>query len=958
MSVSRIVLSFLSCFLFASAIHAQFVDYGTDQARFRWNYVETGHYKLVYPQGNDSMARRYATFLENVYPHLDKTIGKPWKTRMPVVLHPGNMLSNGMVAWAPRRMEMITTPGTDLYAQSWDRQLVVHESRHVFQTGKLMQGIFRPLYYLAGEQVQGLVAVGVPQWLFEGDAVVIETAMSNSGRGRLPEFNMIYRSRMYSDQFFSFDKWVMGSYKDYTGNYYAIGYDMAAYARYAYGADVWDKVLQRYTRRIYAVPPFSNALQKYTGVKTKGLFDQTFSFLKEEWDRQLTPADPLHYLSPAKKMYTTYNYPQAIDSRRVVAVKSGLQAINSLVSLEDGHEKCLCWLGNINSPLRLSGNRIYWTEYVSGLRWTHENYSLLKYYDLATGKVVTLTHHSRYLAPAAGNNGNQVAVLRFDLSGTAAIVCLDSDTGTETRTFATPGNAFVKDMVFDGQDNLIAILINDHGLGISKLDLLQNSWQELLPPGSTNISTLAWYEGKLYFESGLNGINNIYALDPVTGETEKITSARFGAFAPTWTPDGSHLMIADFQANGYRIAALPRDSIQQDKVGFSEPYRSVLAETVAAQEQFNLDTATLTPVPFHPRPYRKAAHLFNIHSWAPFYYDVMDVVNLAADDFTTVVKPGATVISQNALNTLIGQAGWYYRKGYHHGKVALTYMGWYPVIDFTVDYGDKAFDIVWQKVEQEGRVYETLGSAYPGRNLVEAEARMYIPFNFTRNHWIKGFQPILTYYLTNNRYQQYESRNMRNFQYMLAELRYYQYHRMAQRDILPRLGYQVCLQYFTTPFNTENYGNLYTARLTGYLPGLLPNHSLMLRAGYQYQNVDNKYMYVPKRLLNETRGYDYVYRTRQQWEMKADYAFSLFCPDVSIGSLAYIKRLRTNLFYDLTYNQVNETSGWDKMSAYGFDLIFDWNIFRLNYPLATGIRVINPINYGDWQAELLFSVSF
>ena len=98
------------------------------------------------------MAYRYALFLENVYPHMSKTIGKPIKAKFPVILHPGNMQSNGMVSWAPRRMELITTPSSDLNNQSWDKHLVLHESRHVFQTGKVMHGIFKPLYYIIGEQ--------------------------------------------------------------------------------------------------------------------------------------------------------------------------------------------------------------------------------------------------------------------------------------------------------------------------------------------------------------------------------------------------------------------------------------------------------------------------------------------------------------------------------------------------------------------------------------------------------------------------------------------------------------------------------------------------------------------------------------------------------------------------------------------------------------------------------------
>ena len=70
-------------------------------------------------------------------------------------------------------------------------------------------------------------------------------------------------------------------------------------------------------------------------------------------------------------------------------------------------------------------------------------------------------------------------------------------------------------------------------------------------------------------------------------------------------------------------------------------------------------------------------------------------MNTSADDLSTIVKPGATIMSQNTLNTAIMQAGWYYQKGYHHGKLSFTYQGWFPIIDLAADYGDKAYNIAW-----------------------------------------------------------------------------------------------------------------------------------------------------------------------------------------------------------------------------------------------------------------------
>lgn len=955
-SISRSLFLAAVCLLSCLSLQAQFLDYGTDPARFKWNIVRLPHYNLVYPQGIDSMAYKYALYLENAYPHLQKTIGIGMQKKFPVILHPGNMSSNGLVSWAPRRMELITTPSSKLDGVSWDKHLVLHESRHVLQTSKVMRGWFKPLYYLIGEQAAGVAAFFMPSWFLEGDAVGTETSMSNGGRGRLPEFSMPYRAQMLGEgKNYSFDKWYLGSYKDYTGDYYALGYNITSFARHRFGADIWDKTTTRYVDRFFSIPMFSNAFKHNAGISIDELYGETFGFLRNEWAKMDTGVVVPDYLSPLPKRYASYRYPQALNDSTVIAVKSGLEDINSLVSVTNGKEKRLCYLGSINSRLALAGNRVYWTEIVPGLRWTHENYSVLKQYDLETDRVTALTPRQRYLAPAIDKENRIAAVSRFTPGGENQVVLVDLATGREQRSFTVPGNAFLKELAYGDDGKITAVGVTDTGMSLLQLDTRNGGWDELLKTTSINITAPLWSEGKLFFESGAGGTNNIYCLNPADTTVYRLTSSRFGAFDPSFSPGKDKLLFSDYQAGGYRIGSLPVDSLKKEKADLGKPYRSPLVASLAEQEQFNLDSAVLHLVEFNPRPYRKGVHTFKFHSWAPFYYDVAEAMNTGADDLSTIVKPGVMLLSQNTLNTAIMQAGWYYNKGEHHGKLAFTYMGWFPVIDIAADYGGKAFDMTWVKGDNDK---ETAQAATVKRTLLEAEARVYLPFNLTRNHYIRGIQPAVAYYFTNDRYQQYESREYKNFQYILPEVLFYSYRRKALRDILPRWGYQLRLQYLQSPFNKENYGSLYAGRLTTYWPGILRNHGLMLRVGYQYQSVDNKTLYLPKHLIEKPRGYNFMYQTRQQVAFKADYAFSLFSPDLSLGQLAYIRRLRANLFYDLSRNQAAKGRTWTTQSSFGTDLIFDWNVFRMSFPLTTGVRLIQPIDYGKFQAEALFSITF
>ncbi|MDR1258490.1 MAG: hypothetical protein LBK65_04295 [Tannerellaceae bacterium] len=955
-SIYRAIGVWMAGLLAPFAMQAQFLDYGTDPSRLKWNKATLEHYTLIYPKGLDSMAYRYALYLENAWPHIKKTIGTPVKASFPVVLHPADMSSNGMVSWSPRRMELLTTPSFTQQAERWDKHLVVHESRHVIQTGKLMTGVFRPFYYLLGEQTAGISSFFVPRWFFEGDAVGIETAMSDAGRGRLPEFQMIYKAQMFSDTpFYSFDKWYLGSYKDETGNFYALGYNLTSFARHTYGADIWDKTTSRYVSHPVSFPPFSNAFRHHTGIGFDRLFKETFDFLHDEWESRDTSYAAPTYHTPETRRYTSYRYPQVWNDSAVIAVKSSLSDIQSLVSVTGGREKRLAYMGSLNSRISLHNNRVYWIERIPGIRWEHENHSAIKYYDLQSNRLETLTARRRYISFAVADS--VIAASLFTEEGESRVVFIDKESGEEYRQYPSPANAFVKELAMGGTDTLYTVAVADEGITILQLDARTGLWSELLEPVTANITSPVYKDGRLYFESGLNGTNNLYRLDASTGKAYRLTSARFGAFQPALSSGGDTLFFADYQAKGYRIASMPLDRRPDgEEADFSRPLRFTLAETLAGQENFKLDDSLLKPADFRPRPYHKASGLINIHSWAPVYYNVNDILGGGSSDFTSVVKPGVTLLSQNALNTAITQAAWYYSGGYHHGMLDLLYKGWFPVIRLNLDYGDKAYDIRWTE-NNEGQI-QLVGNS-TGRTLLEGMLQVYLPLNLTSGQYVRGIRPTVSYHFTNNAYQQYGKPLMAYFQYLLSELRFYNYRRMAHRHILPRLGFQLRLQYLNIPFNQSNFSPLYAAQLTTYWPGIMQDHSLMLRAAYQYQPAEDKPLFVPRQLIESPRGHSYIYRTRQQVALKADYAFPILTPDLSIGPIAYLRRLRANLFYDLTHNQENARSRWSVQSSYGADLIMDWNALRISFPLTTGIRIAQPAASGSSpRVEALFSVSF
>ena len=214
-------LIFIFTFLILPVVaSAQFYVTGDDPGKLRWNYIDTDSYRVIYPAESDSLAHVYARKLEKFKIPVSRTTGyvtgEGDGRLMPVVLHTYNG-SNGSVAWAPKRMDLFTLPSAhDVDPMPWSTMLAVHESRHVTQMQFGMTRAQRPFGYVFGQMWNILVSLVYPGMYFiEGDAVVAETALTRSGRGRTADFLNYYRIAFDNGDFRNWNKWLYGSQRNY-----------------------------------------------------------------------------------------------------------------------------------------------------------------------------------------------------------------------------------------------------------------------------------------------------------------------------------------------------------------------------------------------------------------------------------------------------------------------------------------------------------------------------------------------------------------------------------------------------------------------------------------------------------------------------------------------------------------------------------------------------------------------
>jgi len=80
--------------------------------------------------------------------------------------------------------------------------------------------------------------------------------------------------------------------------------------------------------------------------------------------------------------------------------------------------------------------------------------------------------------------------------------------------------------------------------------------------------------------------------------------------------------------------------------------------------------------------------------------------------------------------------------------------------------------------------------------------------------------------------------------------------------------------------------------------------------------------------------------------MAFNYAFPVFYPDWSLESILYIRRFKTNLFFDYGYGigiaeeqQNGYTPFTGNYCSFGMEITADIHPFRFIFPISTGIRM-------------------
>ncbi|MBK8291052.1 MAG: hypothetical protein IPK96_08945 [Flammeovirgaceae bacterium] len=966
---------------FSSTGLSQFTPVMENNPHLRWQQINTDHFKIVFPKGFEGQAQRMANTFEHIRTPEAKSLGvEPRK--ISVILQNQSSVSNGFVSITPRRSEFFAMPSQNynfLGNLDWLDLLATHEYRHIVQFQHANRGFNKALFYLFGANtLAALSYIAVPQWFWEGDAVATETAFTSSGRGRIPNFDLLFRTNLQEGRTFNYNKQYLRSYKHNIPDHYVLGYQMVSYLRKKSGnADVWENI----TRRAWSVPfapfTFSNSIKKESGLYVKELYAEMAATLRQEWKEELkkievTPFEIIHNRS--NKAYTDYKYPFELAKDSILALKSGIGDIEELVLLSGGKEKRLTTPGVINATgmLSVAGNRVVWNEFRYDPRWRMKTYSVIVGYDLKEKKRKFISRNSRYASAALSPDGTKVATIETSTDYLTRLVVLDYETGEVIKFFENPDNDFISMPHWkENGTELIALVTNRSGKALAQFDL---SGQQKLVTEFTdeNIGYPVPYQNYILFNSPRSSIDNIYALDTRSNQKYQITSSHYGAYNPSVSFNGKYLYYNEQGRDGLNVVKADFDPtlwIPVTEIG-AQPTESFqhLVEQEGRPDLLDSIPGAKYPI----GKYSPVSHAVNPYGWGAYFTTSLTEVNIG-------------ITSRDVLSTTAINAGYLFDLNERTGSwnVGVSYQGLYPILDVNFSSGNRSVnegDLEYDKVVGTDTTSTTENLTFDWHeNTVEGGIR--IPLLTTCSRFLSsislsnyvGFSHITDFVnsidgggrIVPTNYPQYIFRDYAdngNLFYNRFNISAYRLLKKSRRDINSKWGQALFVNLYNTPYGGDYSGNQFSFQGQLFFPGLVKHHSFWGYWAYQKTEIadikastgEGLDSYLFRNQIPLPRGQS-VTRFQNFYSMSANYTLPVWYPDLALGPILNIQRVRLNAFLDYGYGNsvINQNPSSKSYLSTGGEVKFDINIFRLLPQLDIGFRYSYGISPSTVQYEFL-----
>lgn len=916
----RLLQSFFFLFI-SSNIFAQ-AELGLNSSKMKWRQINTDKIRLVFPEELGPKANRTASLLHYLYDSAYGSIGEK-RQKVTVILQNQNTIPNGFVSLSPFRSEFyMNSPQLGILGSGdWVDLLAVHEYRHVQQSTNSRRGVSKFISWIFGQNGWAFMrAMAMPRWFAEGDAILAETALSNAGRGRLPDFHREYRALWRAGKNYNYEKASAGSLKDYVPSHYHLGYYMTAYARRHYGEEIWSEVFENAAKYKGIFFPLSRNLKKRTGLSTPKLYKKTMAEMDSFWQAQKAEMKIVKYTpinTPEKAVFTDYSNPKFLDENTVIAQKSSFREIDQFFKIDlKGNEKFLTNAGFntlFNKWHATKNGKIAWAEIAYHKRWAGTTFSNIKIYEIDTKVKTKLTKESNYFSVDLSADASKIVAVAYQDSVKYNLSILSASSGNVLQTFPNPeGYLYTYPTWSEDGTSIYTVIQKDNRNVLAKVDVEAGTTQ-LLTPWLIEQMLRPFQRGDfVYFSAAFSKIQNIYAVNLNDQVLYQVTFSEEDVFTADISPSGEQMVFSAFTSMGEKLYLTEVNPVNWEKLE-SFPIPKYLHADILTEQEGGELLDDLQIQDFEQTPFRKLGNLINIHSMQPYLTHPNYRLELQSDNtFTTLSAIAGVNYNANGENLS------------YYGTV--EYGEFFPVFDVTVTSSNEreraGFYIDEEITEADTTIF---GNSYLRNwNENDVSVGVTLPFNIMQGVHFGDLTVSARYHFlsidnapTNFRFDQEIQERNGSFNAISLETEFSRFRMKAPRQVNPRFGQYFRLQYNATTGSDINKGSALLLNGALYWPGLFKTHSFFVTGGYRSEAFNNNYLFRDNFFY--ARGYDTQLLYDRISRLSFNYGFPLLYPDLPVGPFAFIKQLNLNLFYDVAVAEVDEIFAAESLNNTSFD---------------------------------------
>lgn len=551
---------------------------GSDPAK-RWKTIRTAHFRVHYDRAGEAMARRAAALGEEARARVQSLLGLAAVEPVEMVLVDDVDDANGFATVYPydHLVLLAAPPGPESELGVFDdflRTLILHEYVHVAHMDAV-SGFPAFVNRLLGKTVTPSGAAN--SWFIEGLATFVETRLTGGGRVGSTAFERILRTAALGGTFLDLSemtipplKWPRG------GAAYVYGGSFLDFLYARRGVDGLRAFLRDYGARI--VPFAMNTVARRA-------WGKDFLELYEEFRAGVTAraratADRVRAAGgiEGRRLTRDGEFKSSPvfrpDGKAIWYVRSDGSSEAGVFEhdLASGRERRRWDCRGGCGGLAVADGALFTTHAVPWrLYSSHGDVFRL---GPGPGRSERLTRRARARDVAAGPVGSLAFVTaEYDQVSLA----IRGPNGT-TRTLV-PAGRFASmgspRMLVDGRIAFAGSAAGRWDLWAARPD---GTLDRLTDDGCIDRDPVPTPDGRwLLYTSDPGGIDDILAMDLVSGERRRVTRVVGGAGEPDVSPDGSVVVFTTYSARGYDLATLPFDPAELVPLGPDDSCRATLA---------------------------------------------------------------------------------------------------------------------------------------------------------------------------------------------------------------------------------------------------------------------------------------------------------------------------------------------------------------------------------------------